>query len=128
MNSRTPIKCKCGTWFIPEEHPPAAGSVNEIGLWYTCPGCFTTGVLLSPEFQRQMGEHVRGEVFCPHCRRNWSSYLKSNDCDRCYCRGCRQLIAYSFDEIFSRVWDLIPMTESLSPRPARNLTERKEVP
>lgn len=128
--NKTVITCKCKTVYIAEDHPAAGGAENEIGRWYTCPGCLTTGVILSPEFLKQQQKTTarrrRGEVHCPHCQTWQERCLKSNLSDRYYCRCCRKLIAFSFDEIFLHVFDLKSLAdEHLSTRPPRHLVGKE---
>lgn len=48
-----PIDCKCGTSYDAEEHPAGPCPTNEVGYWYTCPGCGTTSVIWSDAFKKQ---------------------------------------------------------------------------
>lgn len=42
-------RCSCGIQYDPLKHPAPATDTqpnpNDVGFWFTCPNCLTTGVL-----------------------------------------------------------------------------------
>lgn len=120
--NKTVITCKCKTVYIAEEHPAAGGAENEIGRWHTCPGCLTTGVILSEEFRRR---NRMTDLRCPRCRQWCPKFLKPSFTDTVYYLCCGYPASYSYDEIACYLMQLCPPGE-LSPRPAREIVKQRE--